>query len=443
MSRVGINELFDESRFPTGWSAMPLLFYFPLGLALATIRFFIGFQAYLAASLLPQLTLIRSFVLRSMSLVLGIVVQQESLGNRDKSVKVIVANYLTPFDHLAMHLVEGTVTPNSWGWPSSLGEAVGVMDLGVKQGSESLIQNAANHLMKPSAAPLFAQPEGGSTNGKKGLLKFSTWPFSLGSAATSVQPVALSVWRPGITDLSPSPLASRPWMDLFWFLFVPFTLFTVRYLPCVQKKEGETNEEFSDRVQELVAANLNLIPTKYTVADKAEHEKRHLMELARASLAPSHSSVAANPSFNVRSRIRSPMSLSSSSEIQRMARQVKEVLPHVPIDAITRDLVRTLSVDVTIANILEGQVAFQPEPTTPAPSPATAKPSTKYSPTCSTPLTPSSSPMSSSLDTSAPSFPKTASERMLSFQQRKDRLIENARRKYIEKNGLKIAGFNC
>ncbi|XP_071442000.1 lipid droplet-regulating VLDL assembly factor AUP1-like isoform X2 [Hetaerina americana] len=438
MSRVGINELFDESRFPSGWSAMPLLFYFPLGLALATVRFFIGFQAYLAASLLPQLTLIR----RSMSLVLGIVVQQESPGNRDKSVKVIVANYLTPFDHLAMHLVEGTVTPNSWGWPSSLGEAIGVMDLGVKQGSESLIQNAASHLMKPTAAPLFAQPEGGSTNGKKGLLKFGTWPFSLGSACTSVQPVALSVWRPGITDLAPSPLASRPWMDLFWFLFVPFTLFTVRYLPCVQKKEGETTEEFSDRVQELVAANLNLMPTKYTAADKAEHEKRHLLELARASLTPSPSPVVASQNIN-RNRIRAPMSLASSSEIQRMARQVKEVLPHVPMDAITRDLVRTRSVDVTIANILEGQVAFQPEPATPAAPPVATKLGTKFSPTCSTPSTPSTSPLSSSLDTSAPSFPKTANERMLSFQQRKDRLIENARRKYIEKNGLKIAGFNC
>lgn len=424
---------------------MPLLFYFPLGLVLALIRFFIGFQAYLAASLLPQLTFIRSFVLRSMSLVLGIVVRQESPGNRDKSVKLIVANHLTPFDHLAIHLIEGTVTPNSWGWPSPLGEVIGVRDLGIKQGNESLIQNAANHLQKPSSAPLFAQPEGASTNGKRGLLKFSTWPFALGSSLTSVQPVALSVWRPGIADLAPSPLASRPWTDLFWFLFVPFTLFTVRYLPCVQKREDESVEEFADRVQSVVAAKLGLIPTKYTVSDKLEHEKRYLLELERASLASSPStSLTSNQGINVRNRIRTPMPLTPSTELQRMARQVKEVLPHVPLDAITRDLAKTRSVDVTIANILEGQVMFQPEPTpqtTSSPSVPLWKPEkpVSSSPSSSSP----SSSASSSLDTSAPNFPKTASERMLSFQQRKDRLIENARRRYIEKNGLKIAGYNC
>ena len=50
---------------------------------------------------------------------------------------------------------------------------------------------------------------------------------------------------------------------------------------------------------------------------------------------------------------------------------------------------------------------------------------------------------SSCLDTSAPSFPRSAQERMLSFNERKARLIENARQRYIEKHGLKNVGLNC
>jgi phage-related protein len=48
----------------------------------------------------------------------------------------------------------------------------------------------------------------------------------------------------------------------------------------------------------------------------------------------------------------------------------------------------------------------------------------------------------SHLDTSAPTFARSAQERMLSFSERKVRLIENARQRYIEKHGLKSAGFS-
>jgi hypothetical protein len=48
----------------------------------------------------------------------------------------------------------------------------------------------------------------------------------------------------------------------------------------------------------------------------------------------------------------------------------------------------------------------------------------------------------SCLDTSAPSFARSAQERMLSFSERKARLIENARQRYIEKHGLKSVGFS-
>lgn len=48
-----------------------------------------------------------------------------------------------------------------------------------------------------------------------------------------------------------------------------------------------------------------------------------------------------------------------------------------------------------------------------------------------------------SMSTAAKSFGKSAAERMTSFETRKAQLIENARRRYIEKHGLTESGYNC
>lgn len=96
--------------------------------------------------------------------------------------------------------------------------------------------------------------------------------------------------------------------------------------------------------------------------------------------------------------------------------------------------VKTRNVDHTITNILEGDVPFTPEIVEAQPSPSTSR----VEPQKSTPTsnTMSKAKPNSTLSTAAPSFPKSPHERALSFQERKQQLIENARRKYIEKHGL-------
>ena len=60
-------------------------------------------------------------------------------------------------------------------------------------------------------------------------------------------------------------------------------------------------------------------------------------------------------------------------------RQVQEVLPHVTHDAIHKDLALTKDVDLTITNIIEGRVQFNPlapsanEPVTVSPPRTAAK----------------------------------------------------------------------
>ncbi|KAJ4435682.1 hypothetical protein ANN_18298 [Periplaneta americana] len=461
---LGFSEVFPNQKanagYPSGWKALLLVLYTPVGLVLAGVRLLIAVQALLVALLLPQIPAVKRFVLRSLCVALGIVVKQENSTVRDENVKVLVANHISPCDHIAVHLVSGSVTEVSCDLemhtelftycmshlPSyeccevvitltvatylPAAQCVGVartfvLGSGAKgvraeTGREVLLTNIRSHFEK-STVPVLCHPEGSTTSGKVGLLKFSSWPFCLTDA---IQPVAIQIWRPACSDVAASALATGIWADIFWFLFVPCTIFTLRYLPVVVKDGGESDSQFGERAAQLLAAELGIEMTQHTASDKVEYEKRYLLEQSQPVIART----------------------SSTSELQRMARQVGEVLPYVPHDVIIRDLVRTRSVDVTISNILEGVVTYVPqmEASQSVGSVNTATEESKNIPSTSTAThTLTNNVQGSCLDTSSPSFARSAQERMLSFNERKARLIENARQRYIEKHGLKNVGFNC
>lgn len=74
---------------------------------------------------------------------------------------------------------------------------------------------------------------------------------------------------------SPQTVSDASWVsELLWSLFVPFTVYQVRWLRPVHRQLGEGNEEFALRVQQLVAKELGQVGTRLTPADKAEHMKR-------------------------------------------------------------------------------------------------------------------------------------------------------------------------
>lgn len=55
-----------------------------------------------------------SYVLRFFNVVLGIVVKQENTTVRDRSVKVLVSNHVSPCDHIAVHLACGNITVSAF-----------------------------------------------------------------------------------------------------------------------------------------------------------------------------------------------------------------------------------------------------------------------------------------------------------------------------------------
>lgn len=125
----------------------------------------------------------------------------------------------------------------------------------------------------------------------------------------------------------------------------------------------------------------------------------------------------------------------SDTRLAGMVQQVKEVLPHVPVDVIRRDLrtsnvglfshsdfcdrdafvvERTFCVDTTVSNIVEGTIRFTPEPVPPA----------GRSSTSSSPVKAAVSDKRKRQSGRSP----TVSHHHLTFEERKKAFIDEARR---------------
>jgi len=117
-------------------------------------------------------------------------------------------------------------------------------------------------------------------------------------------------------------------------------------------------------------------------------------------------------------------------QLEQMTCRVQEVLPHVPRNAIYRDLQVTASIDETITRFIEGIVTYQP--VVPAND---NKPSTPQSSLSSTSVS-STSCGQTSLITAADTFASTPEQRHQSFEERKKLLIDVCRRRYLEKHGM-------
>jgi len=369
MAAPTLEELFEDSRITQwDWTLLLLLFYTPIGIVLLLIRVFALIQFYIIFVYIPFHP-IRKYLLRICGSVLGVVIKEKSL---TKSIKpetsVWVSNHCSPFDWIVLQGVAKT-------------------------------------------PKLVVFPEGETTSGKSGLLKFQQRVFEQlkqNNPNLSVQPIALKVSRP-FPSFSVSALDSSVWADVFFLLFSPCTTFNIRFLEPTQSCEDEELGSYLNRIETGIAQALGISMTSFTVRDKEELVKRKRVDTQQPVV--------------VR-RV--------SGRLQAMASQVKEVLPHVPMATIISDLGRTDSINATVANLVEGVVPFTPEPvavTAPAPIARPTGPLTSVSQAPS--------------QFSASSFGKSMQERGLSLQERKQRLLQEARHRYCDKHGLQLVGINC
>ncbi|XP_038223296.1 lipid droplet-regulating VLDL assembly factor AUP1-like [Zerene cesonia] len=373
------DKLVNDERF-RGDNPIQFLLYLPFGLLLMVIRIVLAVILWIASFILPDKSAARQLISTLACLTFGVHIKVK--GSRDPKCSVLVANYVSCLDSLAASHALGCITLRKWKVPPFFAST-----LGIKSTSQFVRKQ---HFAENPDKPVLLQPEGGPTNGK-GLLKFTDWSFPL---PNRVQPIAITVER-ALTH----PCVSRAarWRDALWHLASARSVYTLRALPPLERHD-DCERDFAERLRRAIADALQVEATDLTWDD---------IRCARPA-APR------------------PMPPGGNSERARLARQVKEVLPNVPLHDIMKDLAKTRSVDVTITNFLEGITPYTPEPppgTEPQPSTSQAPP--KY-------VTPAPTGV----------FPKTAKERQMSFQERKAQMIAEARQRYIEKHGLHVA-LNC
>ncbi|KAM9309429.1 lipid droplet-regulating VLDL assembly factor AUP1 [Pholidichthys leucotaenia] len=409
METRGIEDMFDFRRFPKdAVLLLLLLIYFPVGICLMLLRIFIGLHVFLVGCALPE-SFVRRFIVRVMCSVLGMHVRQKNPRSRDKNTKLYICNHVTEFDHNIMNLLTPCNMPQLDGSTGFVCWARGFMEVHSASGRGAIGESLQSYCSTEGTTPLLLFPEEDTTNGRVGLLKFSSWPFSL---TESIQPVALRVTRPLISLSTPE----SSWLtELLWTFFAPCTVYHVSWLPMVSRQEGESTQEFVNKVQELLAVELGLVSTKITKVDKAEYikRKRHILPQTTTSVRPSSIGLG----FVVQSLG------TDDHRMAKMAQQVKDVLPHVPMNVIAKDLAKTNCVDTTITNLLDIKEETQMEAT----GMSTFGPSKMSS---------YSSGPAPNLKPAAKTFGKSPADRHLSLQERKDALYSFARRRYIEKHGL-------
>ena len=69
---------------------------------------------------------------------------------------------------------------------------------------------------------------------------------------------------------------SELWNKVSIYLYILVSWSHPRFLPSQTREEGESEDAYAKRVQELMAKELNIDPTPYTNADKSEYVKRKL-----------------------------------------------------------------------------------------------------------------------------------------------------------------------
>ncbi|KYN04605.1 PREDICTED: ancient ubiquitous protein 1-like [Cyphomyrmex costatus] len=389
MSQIDIQDLFNKSRFPSDWRLLLVILYTPIGFVLVLLRLLVVLLSWLLASLLPDCNSLRTFLSYGIRIAFGIVIKIDTENEpRDKQSRIIIANSVSVLDHFALRRTTQTVIPSVWELPTALSNALGIQKMNMNN-KETLIANIKQFL-STSTYSVSVQPEFGTTNNQVALLKFNSWPFSI---ETSVQPVAIKASRPELVPVQLTSLASTRLTEVFWFMFVPYTVFTLKYLKI---RRNSDHEILVREVEKDIADALRLQTCSHTVSDKIEYEKRYRTRILS----------------NARPTRNTPNSqVIHSIEIQRMVHQVSEVLPFVPHNVILRDLMKTRNVDVTIANILDGIVTYTPEPNPQAQSSVTSSSAS------------SSSTKANILGT-------------ISFQEKKAKMIQEARERYIKKHGL-------
>jgi len=117
--------------------------------------------------------------------------------------------------------------------------------------------------------PVVIYPEGATTNGNVGLLRFSSFIFGLGRP---IHPVGVKYF-PAFPFIPFHSIMPNYTFHMFLVGFQPYVLVDIHVIPRQEKEPQETPEAFAERVQKQIATAINVSPTTYSASDKSKLRK--------------------------------------------------------------------------------------------------------------------------------------------------------------------------
>ncbi|KAJ4460487.1 putative Ancient ubiquitous protein 1 [Paratrimastix pyriformis] len=271
---------FSEAGF---WPFFFLTLYFPFGALLCVVRVVLFFAFFLIGVFFTQFGWER-IIFQLAYLCLGYRWKYDASFLRStRCSQLIVCNHVSDFDGFTLYSllppknVVFVVSPHMR-FLARVSSFFGIKPQVVYRSAsptpaakdsvrQELVQVLQDARTKVRLRRLIVFAEGAETNGRVGMLRFGKFLFGLGMP---VQPMALRIrnafgaWWPGRTSY-PGDSIIR---NFLYFFFVPWHTFEYKLLPPQVIREGETDADFADRVQRLIADELGLVATQYTFRDK-------------------------------------------------------------------------------------------------------------------------------------------------------------------------------
>jgi len=401
-----LEQLFSAHRFQDRAPVLFLLLmaYFPIGIALMVLRILISFQYVLLLAILPKGFFLRQFIMRIHLFLVGILVTSDGKENKKDNAQLVVSNYISYLDSIAIEAIfptqrlgKQTNLPSLFKWL-----------LGFIEDDSSCIGLEAFDY----EYPVSVFPEEDTTSGRVGLLKFQKSFFA--KTGLIVQPLVISSYRPRFFPVNIHCLSSSFWSDFLWTLFFPCTKFHVSYLvdreihPVEENGEEEDNTAaFVKELENDIANMLSIEATVFTAKDKSDYIKRLAYEQRMKEQAELRPKVAVTRETN--------------NKYIEMAKQVKFVLPQVPMNVVEGEIKRTKNVDRAISNFLDGSIKYNPL-------------SEEQQQKEKEMLMNKKKEIASRSVSNSQFSGMTSKDRHLSFQEKKELMIQEARVKYLQQH---------
>jgi len=272
-SKVSLESLFNYGRIkqPFSLAHVAFFFYVPFGFVLLVVRLLLWTLLMLYLLVNPRTRIVGPLLLKLSTGIISIYNGKEHLPREDDpdAARVIVCNHVSDFDPFPIWLTVPnfhTLVAVHISKIPLVGRAYAALHaIYVDPAKKDSVREVVVDVLKKSKYPVLVYPEGGLTSGKAGLLLYHKFVFSLNY---KVLPIAMRVRDPWPIDLD---YMNSSWAkNFFWFLFVPFHVYELNFLPAQEQHQNESDGDFANRIAKQTADFLGIEATHHSYSQKKE-----------------------------------------------------------------------------------------------------------------------------------------------------------------------------